>query len=70
MNSLNGYTSKHNFVNAAFIFLCTSLTGVMMSWAKTAAMSRSEWYSDFRQRDMWAGPGYRAAKPAYIIYRK
>lgn len=30
----------------------------------------SEWYSDFRQHDMWAGPGYRAAKPAYTIYRK
>ena len=29
-----------------------------------------EWYSDFKQRDMWAGPGYRAAKPSYTIYRK
>lgn len=28
------------------------------------------WYSDFRQRDMWSGPGYRSARPAYKIYRK
>lgn len=28
------------------------------------------WYSDFRQRDMWGGPGYRSAQPAYKIYRK
>ncbi|HAT6802933.1 TPA: hypothetical protein JAN03_13020 [Citrobacter freundii] len=35
-----------------------------------AIFDGSEWYSDFRQRDMWAGPGYRAAKPTYIIYRK
>ncbi|MDX8922594.1 hypothetical protein SM285_11060, partial [Salmonella enterica] len=25
---------------------------------------------DFKQRDMWAGPGYRAARPSYTIYRK
>ncbi|EJP2127825.1 hypothetical protein NUZ96_002988 [Salmonella enterica] len=30
----------------------------------------AEWYSDFKQRDMWAGPGYRAARPSYTIYRK
>lgn len=30
----------------------------------------TEWYSDFKQRDMWAGPGYRAARPSYTIYRK
>lgn len=28
------------------------------------------WYSDFRQRDMWGGPGYRSSRPAYKIYRK
>ncbi|WES66968.1 CHAP domain-containing protein [Superficieibacter sp. HKU1] len=28
------------------------------------------WYSDFKQRDMWGGPGYRTAQPAYKIYRK
>lgn len=28
------------------------------------------WYSDFRQRDMWGGPGYRSAQPTYKIYRK
>jgi hypothetical protein len=27
------------------------------------------WVSDFRQRDMWAGPGYRAYKPPFAIYR-
>ncbi|MGU0041766.1 hypothetical protein [Citrobacter freundii complex sp. 2025EL-00176] len=35
-----------------------------------AIFDGQEWYSDFRQRDMWAGPGYRAAKPPYTIYRK
>lgn len=35
-----------------------------------AIFDGQEWYSDFRQRDMWAGPGYRAAKPSYTIYRK
>jgi hypothetical protein len=29
----------------------------------------SIWVSDFRQTDEWAGPGYRAAKPAYRQYR-
>lgn len=28
------------------------------------------WYSDFVQRDMWGGPGYRSATPDYVIYRK
>lgn len=28
------------------------------------------WFSDFRQRDMWGGPGYRHARPQYVIYRK
>ena len=35
-----------------------------------ALFDGQHWYSDFRQRDMWAGPGYRAAKPPYVIYRK
>lgn len=30
----------------------------------------SAWYSDFRQRDMWAGPGYRTSKPSHKIFRK
>lgn len=29
----------------------------------------TQWISDFRQRDMWGGPGYRKAQPAYVIYR-
>ena len=28
-----------------------------------------DWYSDFRQRDIWAGPGYRSTRPSYKIYR-
>lgn len=35
-----------------------------------AIFDGQNWYSDFRQRDMWAGPGYRSAKPPYVIYRK
>ena len=28
-----------------------------------------KWVSDFIQLDMWAGPGYRTAKPNHIILR-
>jgi hypothetical protein len=28
------------------------------------------WYSDFKQRDMYPGPGYRKFRPSYVIYRK
>lgn len=35
-----------------------------------AIFDGQDWYSDFKQRDMWGGPGYRAARPAYKIYRK
>ncbi|WP_233873507.1 hypothetical protein [Paraburkholderia adhaesiva] len=28
-----------------------------------------QWVSDFRQKDMWRGPGYRENKPAYKVYR-
>ncbi|AMO50201.1 hypothetical protein GA0061071_103133 [Kosakonia oryzendophytica] len=28
------------------------------------------WYSDFKQRDMYPGPGYRRFHPPYVIYRK
>lgn len=27
------------------------------------------WVADFKQTDMWAGPGYRQHKPPYAIYR-
>lgn len=27
------------------------------------------WYSDFVQRTMYPGPGYRAAKPSFTLYR-
>lgn len=29
----------------------------------------TQWVSDFKQRDMWSGPGYRTNKPDYAIYR-
>lgn len=29
----------------------------------------NQWISDFKQRDMWGGPGYRQHKPSYAIYR-
>lgn len=29
----------------------------------------TQWVSDFRQRDIWAGPGYRAAQPPLAIFR-
>lgn len=34
-----------------------------------AMFNGSQWVSDFKQRDMWAGPGYRTHKPLYAIYR-
>ena len=27
------------------------------------------WGSDFKQTDMWSGPGFRKSKPDYVIYR-
>jgi type VI secretion system secreted protein VgrG len=29
----------------------------------------TQWVSDFKQRDMWGGPGYRKNKPPCIVYR-
>jgi len=34
-----------------------------------AMYNGQNWVSDFKQRDMYPGPGYRAAKPPYKIYR-
>lgn len=34
-----------------------------------AMFSGEDWISDFVQRDIWAGPGYRAKKPSLAIYR-
>jgi len=30
----------------------------------------TQWISDFKQRDMWGGPGYRTNQPAYEVYRR
>ncbi len=29
----------------------------------------AQWVSDFKQRDIWAGPGYRANQPPMQVYR-
>jgi type VI secretion system secreted protein VgrG len=29
----------------------------------------TQWVSDFKQRDMWGGPGYRKNMPEYEVYR-
>lgn len=34
-----------------------------------AGFDGSEWISDFRQTDFWAGPGYRSERPSYAVYR-
>jgi hypothetical protein len=34
-----------------------------------AGYNGSKWISDFVQTDFWAGPGYRAERPAYVVYR-
>lgn len=35
-----------------------------------AAHDGSQWTSDFKQKDMWGGPGYRQSQPPYVIYRR
>ena len=35
----------------------------------TAMHNGIQWVSDFKQRDIWAGPGYRKAHPAMQVYR-
>lgn len=34
-----------------------------------ALFDGKSWISDFEQRDMWGGPGYRTNKPAHAVYR-
>lgn len=34
-----------------------------------ALYTGSQWVSDFKQRDMWAGPSYRKHQPPFMIYR-
>ncbi len=34
-----------------------------------AMFDGTQWVSDFKQRDIWAGPGYRAATPPIAIFR-
>lgn len=34
-----------------------------------AMFDGQHWVSDFTQRDMWGGPGYRKHKPSYSVYR-
>lgn len=34
-----------------------------------AIYTGTQWVSDFIQRDMWAGPGFRKARPVFMIYR-
>lgn len=34
-----------------------------------AMFDGTQWVSDFKQIDMWGGPGYRKHQPAYTIYR-
>lgn len=34
-----------------------------------AMYTGSAWVSDFRQRDLWGGPGYRKHKPTAVVYR-
>ena len=41
----------------------TSTHGHMAGHTGTA------WVSDFVQRELWPGPGYRKEKPAYVVYR-
>lgn len=36
----------------------------------TAMFDGKQWISDFYQRDIWAGPGYRRYQPNYAIYRQ
>lgn len=35
-----------------------------------AAYDGKQWISDFKQRDMWGGQGYRTQQPPHVIYRR
>jgi hypothetical protein len=35
-----------------------------------AAYDGKQWISDFKQRDMWGGQGYRTYEPSHVIYRR
>ena len=39
------------------------------SHGHVAGFDGTRWISDFVQTDFWAGPGYRAERPAYVVYR-
>jgi type VI secretion system secreted protein VgrG len=34
-----------------------------------AMYNGTQWVSDFKQRDMWAGPDYRKHKPKHTFFR-
>jgi type VI secretion system secreted protein VgrG len=34
-----------------------------------AMYNGTQWVSDFKQRDMWGGPGYRKNTPNYEVFR-
>ncbi|TAN61305.1 MAG: hypothetical protein EPN20_12620 [Magnetospirillum sp.] len=35
-----------------------------------AAYDGKQWISDFKQRDMWGGQGYRTQQPPHVVYRR
>lgn len=41
-----------------------------LQYGHMAMYDGKTWYSDFKQRDMYPGPGYRRTHPPYVIYRK
>lgn len=38
-------------------------------YGHVAGYNGTHWISDFVQKDFWAGPGYRAERSKYVVYR-
>jgi hypothetical protein len=51
------------------IAVIQSYPGASTGHGHIAMYSGDKWVSDFIQKDMWSGPGYRKNKPAFKIYR-
>lgn len=61
--SLSGYTPRKGDVAVIQPYAGGSTAGHITMF------NGSIWVSDFRQTDMWAGPGYRRDQPSYAIFR-
>jgi type VI secretion system secreted protein VgrG len=67
----HGFTSVplENYVpTKGDIVVIQSYTGGSVA-GHIAMYTGDQWISDFKQRDMWGGPGYRKNTPTYEVFR-